>query len=254
MAKLNTKSRIDEYIAALNRANSDLAHARSVADAVKAELKSIHDVLNARDVEVDTLRAKRDTIERRLTLSIEQNSQFMHDRNKAVADAEQMRSRLAVLEQDHTALEEERDRLKKSLASVDKLHVQLIDERATILGERNTANRLCKEAVEERDKTRTQFGDLKGRILYMGKVIAELRGYITRVREDDVVREDLIPVGDPEGQHRLVPKRKHVDLPDAAPDELRSQDDHAAAGMAKIMHHYDEGERERRRSSKWIEY
>jgi hypothetical protein len=35
-----------------------------------------------------------------------------------------------------------------------------------------------------------------------------MRGYLKRVQEDDVVREELVPIGDPQGEQQLVPKRK----------------------------------------------
>jgi hypothetical protein len=67
--------------------------------------------------------------------------------------------------------------------------------------------------AEEREKqvtaTREQFADLKKRLHNSEMEVARLNGYLSRVREDDVVREDLVTTGDPEGGQRLVPKRKH---------------------------------------------
>lgn len=63
--------------------------------------------------------------------------------------------------------------------------------------------------AEVREKqTREQFDDLKTRLAIAESDSQRMRGYISRVQEDDTVREDLIKVGDPEGEHQLVPKRK----------------------------------------------
>jgi hypothetical protein len=55
-----------------------------------------------------------------------------------------------------------------------------------------------------------------------------LRGYIARVQEDDVVREELVRVGEPDGDYQLVPKRKMT--PFSGPDPY-SRCDVAATGM-----------------------
>lgn len=71
---------------------------------------------------------------------------------------------------------------------------------------------LRKHLAESRDRekqTRSQFDDLKTRLAQSEAEVQRMGGYIARVQEDDVVREELITTGDPAGQQQLVPKRKH---------------------------------------------
>lgn len=63
-------------------------------------------------------------------------------------------------------------------------------------------------AADREKQTRKQFDDLKLLLATTESENARMRGYIARVQEDDVVREDLIPIGDPEGQMQLTAKRK----------------------------------------------
>ena len=64
-------------------------------------------------------------------------------------------------------------------------------------------------AAAERDKeAAAHINDLKERLANAESENQRMRGYIARVQEDDVVREDLVKVGDPDGDHQLVPKRK----------------------------------------------
>jgi hypothetical protein len=65
-----------------------------------------------------------------------------------------------------------------------------------------------KEAENQRNSVVEQFGDLKKRLHNAETEVARLTGYVARVREDDVVREELIAVGEPGGEQRMVPKRK----------------------------------------------
>jgi septal ring factor EnvC (AmiA/AmiB activator) len=59
-------------------------------------------------------------------------------------------------------------------------------------------------------ETRKQVDSLKERLAIAEAENQRMRGYIERVQEDDVVREDLVKVGDPDGDHQLVPKRKQA--------------------------------------------
>lgn len=68
------------------------------------------------------------------------------------------------------------------------------------------------EAIAIRENVHKQFDDLKQRLHDAEMELSKLRGYIDRVREDDIVREELITSGDPEGEQRMVPKRKMRDL------------------------------------------
>lgn len=64
------------------------------------------------------------------------------------------------------------------------------------------------EATKSEKVARSQIDDLKERLALAESENQRMRGYIARVQEDDVVREDLVKVGDPQGDHQLVPKRK----------------------------------------------
>lgn len=78
------------------------------------------------------------------------------------------------------------------------------------------------EAAEASAKeTREQFADLKKRLHNSEMEVARLNGYLARVHEDDTVREDFLTVGEPDGQQRLVPKRKHGFLGNQEPDYTR---------------------------------
>lgn len=86
-----------------------------------------------------------------------------------------------------------------------------------------------------------QFNDLKTRLAQSEMENARLRGYIQRVQEDDVVREELVTTGDPEGQRQLVPKRKSTVF--TQPDQF--------------MHSRDEGlysYRDRPQPKHWVTY
>lgn len=66
--------------------------------------------------------------------------------------------------------------------------------------------------AEEREKqlsTKTEsISDLKTRLSAAETANQFLRGYVARVQEDDVVREEMLTTGDPDGAQQLVPKRK----------------------------------------------
>lgn len=96
-----------------------------------------------------------------------------------------------------------------------RTRAQLEAELAATRAERDEAQQLhyvtlvrARAAEADAEKARAEHADLKQRLLAAEKQIERLRGYLDRVHEDDVVREELIPVGDPEGERRLVPKRQ----------------------------------------------
>ena len=106
------------------------------------------------------------------------------------------------------------------------------------------------EMVESAKTNRTQIDDLKARLATAEAENQRMRGYIQRVQEDDVVREDLVPVGDPDGETHLVPKRKptsfHAPVPMSAAGEID-------AGTRSFM--YSDREREPPRKAKhWVTY
>lgn len=59
---------------------------------------------------------------------------------------------------------------------------------------------------DEVKESRSQFADLKERLLNSETETARLRGYMSRVHEDDIVRDGFVEIGD-EGGKRQVPKR-----------------------------------------------
>jgi chromosome segregation ATPase len=78
---------------------------------------------------------------------------------------------------------------------------------AAARAETHSANMSLSKVRERNEELTNQFGDLKER-LHKAEIDNErLRGYIERVLEDDVVNEDLIKVGEPDGAERFVPKR-----------------------------------------------
>lgn len=118
------------------------------------------------------------------------------------------------------------------------------------LGTRVNAVTADNKALEKRmDEKRKDFADLKARLLAAELVNAEMRGYITRLQEDDVVREELVTTGDPNGQQRMVPKRKHRTF--EGPNQMTNPRD---------RHEFDEtmsryaGQREERKPRCWVEY
>lgn len=74
-----------------------------------------------------------------------------------------------------------------------------------------------KMLAEEREKIesdiRKRANDLKERLANSEAENQRMRGYISRVQEDDTVREELIAIGDPLGEQQLVPKRKRTEFP-----------------------------------------
>lgn len=65
-------------------------------------------------------------------------------------------------------------------------------------------------AERELKQNRKEIDDLKTRLQTSEAVNQRLRGYLDRVQEDDVVREELVLTGDPQGEQQLVSKRKHT--------------------------------------------
>ena len=103
--------------------------------------------------------------------------------------------------------------------------------------------------TEKREKeTRAQFDDLKTRLVTAEADNQRMRGYITRVQEDDVVREELVTVGDPGGEQRLVPKRKPEPFHQPSPYSVIASE--CNAGPSYV----DRYTRERTPPKHWITY
>lgn len=73
--------------------------------------------------------------------------------------------------------------------------------------------RELQDARNHEKLTRAQFADLKERLVNSELQDQFMRGYLTRVQEDDVVREELIQTGDMDGAIQLMPKRKPTHFP-----------------------------------------
>lgn len=114
-------------------------------------------------------------------------------------------------------------------------------EKATALESENT---LLKNQLTE---SRGHFADLKTRLLAAETANQFMRGYLARVQEDDVVREDLMTVGDPEGEQHMVPKRKPTAFP-------RPSDFKEPQGSEHGVYDTYGNRRERKTPKHWITY
>lgn len=94
-------------------------------------------------------------------------------------------------------LKQTQELLQRETASNAELH-----QRAVLAEQERAAAKVHADDISEK------FTDLKKRIVAAEQANQYLRGYIARVQEDDVVREELLTVGEPDGEQRMVPKRK----------------------------------------------
>ena len=90
------------------------------------------------------------------------------------------------------------------------------------------------------------WADLKIRLLAAERSNEYLRGYVARVQEDDIVREELVTVGDPEGERHLKPKRTSTTF--TRPDDFTMP-----AHTNEYGRYIDDNER-RRKAKHWITY
>jgi seryl-tRNA synthetase len=104
------------------------------------------------------------------------------------------------------------EKLKARIAQLELELTKAINDYRTLERERSetvaSVNKSMHQALEREKETRAQFVDLKERLANAESENQRMRGYLARVQEDDVVREELVPVGDPGGEQQLVPKRK----------------------------------------------
>lgn len=121
-------------------------------------------------------------------------------------------------------------------------------EQKKLASDNYDSGRKWKELADAREKevkqVRDQFADLKKRLHDSEVEVARLNGYVARVREDDVVREELIAVGDPEGEQRMVPKRK--------PEYLGNHD--SSISPMDSIRGYDSYGNPKPKPKHWIEY
>jgi len=87
---------------------------------------------------------------------------------------------------------------------------ELTDHNATMRESIRVLEGEKRQAEETAKAIRAKFADLKQRLQTAESENQRMRGYLARVQEDDVVREELLTVGEPEGEQYLRPKRKHA--------------------------------------------
>lgn len=107
----------------------------------------------------------------------------------------------------------------------------------------NAATRWSKVAKEHEESIK----DLKERLANAEASNEFMRGYLARVQEDDTVREDLITVGDPEGESTLTPKRKGTAF--LRPNDYREDRDRVSGIMGS-----SERWRDPPRRKHWVTY
>lgn len=128
-----------------------------------------------------------------------------------------------------------------------KIKIEALDRELKAALERNRA--LGAELSLERDTVKQkqkQFDDLKERLSNSESENQRMRGYISRVQEDDVVREELVTTGDLEGEKHLVPKRKPTSFV-----EPRAYSNTGETDGAYLRGYNDEP---RRKSKHWVTY
>lgn len=114
---------------------------------------------------------------------------------------------------------------KWSRASLKLAYEESVKTETRFRQERDEARARLAEAEAATKKVRDQFDDLKTRLHAAESANQYMRGYLSRVQEDDTVREELVTVGDPAGEQRMVPKRKPTafERPDDFTEPRRDQ-------------------------------
>lgn len=117
------------------------------------------------------------------------------------------------------------------LENIEQLKVranELFQSREQLARERREIGEERDRALRSEKQTHEQFAELKERLALSEAEVHRMQGYIARVQEDDVVREPLVKIGDPEGEQQYVPVRKsrlfpmqHYEHPHPAEDFSR---------------------------------
>lgn len=113
------------------------------------------------------------------------------------------------------------DDRKERIETLEGLLGEMRKEIALRRDQKHESEELANFAMRERDEARKQFADLKERLLKAETEIARLNGYLERVREDDIVADPLVTVGDTERDAQLVPKRRLQMRFDPDPRDMR---------------------------------
>lgn len=74
--------------------------------------------------------------------------------------------------------------------------------------EADEVRRMRAADAQAREALTEHLAEVKERLAFAEAELQRMAGYIQRVQEDDIVREELVAVGDPAGEQQLVPKRK----------------------------------------------
>ena len=136
---------------------------------------------------------------------------------------------------------------QKQIVSIHTRMDEATLERNQAIKERDEARAKSRALSDEIGAVRAQFDDLKTRLITSENENQRMRGYIARVQEDDVVREELVPTGDPAGEMSLVPKRKSAQFYEPQPmSNTGNVDD-------RFSPSYHGGE-PRRKAKHWITY
>lgn len=92
----------------------------------------------------------------------------------------------------------------------------LLKERDALFEQKISADGAVSVMAKKLEASRADFLEIKQRLLAAELANERLRGYLARVQEDDIVREELVTIGEPDGEQQLKPKRKHTAFPDVA--------------------------------------
>lgn len=104
-----------------------------------------------------------------------------------------------------TAKRQTREQL---LTALGELHTKATADMESLRATLATARMERDEAIKAIQDLRKKLDDTKERLAFAESENQRMRGYVERVQEDDVVREELVTTGSPHGEQRLVPKRK----------------------------------------------
>lgn len=94
-----------------------------------------------------------------------------------------------------------------------RTRAELESENSALRAQQAEISLRLNSAYAETKEVRSQFSELKERLLNAENQRQLMLGYIKRVQEDDVVREELVLVGEPGGEQTMVPKRKPTGFP-----------------------------------------
>jgi hypothetical protein len=137
-------------------------------------------------------------------------------------------------------------RERKVRLSLEEQLARANADMSAIAAARDKLQQRVHELEKAAEAGRKDRDDLKERLAKSENSNQFMRGYVARAQEDDVAREELVSVGDPDGHRQLMPKRKHVEFPADNP----YQQPEVPTTWSAMAHHHDE----RPRSRHWVTY